>query len=419
MTVFLQYIIAYMSARYKGLFMDMYSKNSRWKVYLSIGAVIIVIVSLLYTTGVASRLADAEQQHAELWGKAMVELSKMPDDVDCIGIDPNCLETNTDFLLSIVEGNKTIPAILTDERKNIVSSVNLNEAKAETDTFYLRKQLNIMAAQHEPITFNTGFDTISIYYKNSQLLTLLIYFPYFQLGLILVFLLMGYFAFSAAKRAEQNQVWVGLAKETAHQLGTPITAIVAWIENLNLIIEDEVALGMLDEFRNDVHRLELIAERFSKIGAVPELKPTNIIEIVERNMVYMKKRAPRRIIFEYPRVIKEYRITANINENLFDWVLENLLKNALDAMEGTGRITATVFEDKDYVYIDIEDTGKGIPTSKFKSVFKPGYSTKTRGWGLGLSLTQRIVKNYHNGKVFVKHSEEGVGTTFRIQLPNN
>lgn len=398
--------------------MDIYSKNSRWKIYLLIGAIGIVVASLLYTTGVASRLAEAEQQHAELWGRAMIELQKMPNDPDCIGIDPNCLETNSDFIFSIVEGNKTIPAILTDDRKNIVGDVNLNEAKV-TDTTYLRKQLNIMIAQHEPIILDNGYDIIHVYYKNSQLLTLLIYFPYFQLGLILAFLLIGYFAFSAAKRAEQNQVWVGLAKETAHQLGTPITAIVAWIENLNLIIEDEVALGMLDEFRNDVHRLELIAERFSKIGAVPELKPMNIIKIVERNMVYMKKRAPRKIVFEYPKVIKEYTITANINENLFDWVLENLLKNALDAMEGTGNITATVFEDKDYVYIDIEDTGKGIPTSKFKSIFKPGYSTKTRGWGLGLSLTQRIVKNYHNGKVFVKQSEEGVGTTFRIQLPNN
>jgi signal transduction histidine kinase len=398
--------------------MDMYSKNSRWKIYLSIGAVGIVIASLLYTTGVASRLAEAEQQHAELWGKAMVELQKMPEDPDCIGINPSCLELNSDFIFSIVEGNKTIPAILTDDRKNIVGDVNLNEEKA-ADTTYLRRQLNIMASQHEPIILDNGFDVIHVYYKNSQLLTLLIYFPYFQMGLIAVFLLMGYFAFSAAKRAEQNQVWVGLAKETAHQLGTPITAIVAWIENLNLIIEDEIALGMLDEFRNDVHRLELIAERFSKIGAVPELKPTNIVAILERNMEYMKKRAPRRIIFEYPKVIREYAIEANINENLFDWVLENLLKNALDAMEGQGRITATVFQDKDYVYIDIEDTGKGIPASKFKSVFKPGYSTKKRGWGLGLSLTQRIVKNYHNGKVFVKQSEEGVGTTFRVQLPNN
>jgi signal transduction histidine kinase len=332
-------------------------------------------------------------------------------------VDPNCLELNSDFIFSIVEENKTIPTILTDDRKNITNDRNLNQEKIEADTSYLRKQLNIMASQHEPIVFDNGFDTVYIYYKNSQLLTLLIYFPYFQLGLIMVFLLIGYFAFSAARRAEQNQVWVGLAKETAHQLGTPITAIIAWIENLNLIIEDEVALGMLDEFRNDVHRLELIAERFSKIGAVPELKPTNIVDVLERNMVYMKKRASRKIIFEYPKMVEEYAIEANINVNLFDWVLENLLKNALDAMEGKGRIAAAVFEDKDYVYIDIEDSGKGIPTSKFKSVFKPGYSTKKRGWGLGLSLTQRIIKNYHNGKVFVKQSEENVGTTFRIQLP--
>ncbi|NJN77844.1 MAG: hypothetical protein HC803_05535 [Saprospiraceae bacterium] len=212
----------------------------------------------------------------------------MPDNPDCIGIDQSCLEVNTDFIFSIVGSNTTIPVILTDERKNIQDHVNLNEEKVESDTSYLRRQLKIMTAQNEPIIFNNGFDTLHLYYKNSQLLTLLIYFPYFQLGLIMVFLLVGYFAFSAARRAEQNQVWVGLAKETAHQLGTPITAIVAWIENLKLIVENEMALGMLDEFRNDVHRLELIAERFSKIGAVPELKPTNIVEILERNMVYMK-----------------------------------------------------------------------------------------------------------------------------------
>ena len=265
--------------------MDIYSKQSKWKVYLSISAIVILIVSLFYTNNVARRLADAERQRVELWGKAMIELQKMPDDVDCIGVDPNCLELNSDFIFSIVEENKTIPTILTDDRKNITNDRNLNQEKIEADTSYLRKQLNIMASQHEPIVFDNGFDTVYIYYKNSQLLTLLIYFPYFQLGLIMVFLLIGYFAFSAARRAEQNQVWVGLAKETAHQLGTPITAIIAWIENLNLIIEDEVALGMLDEFRNDVHRLELIAERFSKIGAVPELKPMNIVDVLERNMV--------------------------------------------------------------------------------------------------------------------------------------
>jgi signal transduction histidine kinase len=397
--------------------MDIYSKQSRWKIWFSFGAVLIIIASLFYTNGVASRLADAERDRAELWGKALVEISKMPEDPDCIGVDPNCLDLNADFIFSIIEGNKTIPAIITDERGNIQSSVNLDEEKAESDTSYLPKQLRIMIAQNEPVIVDNGFDKFYLYYKNSTLLTLLVYFPYFQLGLIVVFLIMGYLAISAARRAEQNQVWVGLAKETAHQLGTPITAIVAWIENLKLIIENEVALGMLDEFRNDVHRLELIAERFSKIGAIPELKPNNVIESIEKNMTYMKKRAPRRVIFEFPTVNDNEPIIANFNPNLFDWVFENLLKNALDAMEGKGSIKVSAFDDEDFVYIDIEDTGKGIPSNKYNSVFKPGYSTKKRGWGLGLSLTQRIVNNYHNGKVFVKQSEVGVGTTFRIQLP--
>ncbi|MFK7950755.1 MAG: PAS domain-containing sensor histidine kinase [Saprospiraceae bacterium] len=397
--------------------MDIYSKQSRWKIWLSFGAVLIVIASLLYTNSVASRLADSERERADLLGQAIVEINKMPEDPDCVGIDPSCLHLNTDFIFSILEGNKTIPVILTDERKNIQSSINLNEEKAAADTSYLPKQLRKMMAQNEPIIVDNGFDKVLLFYKNSKLLTLLIYFPYFQLGLIIVFLFMGYLAISAARRAEQNQVWVGLAKETAHQLGTPITAIVAWIENLKLIVENDMALGMLDEFRNDVSRLELIAERFSKIGAVPELKPNNVIESIEKNMAYMNKRASRRIKFDFPTVQESEPITAKLNPNLFDWVLENLLKNALDAMEGKGSITATAFEDDDYVYIDIEDTGKGIPSNKFNSVFKPGYSTKKRGWGLGLSLTQRIINNYHNGKVFVKQSEVGVGTTFRIQLP--
>lgn len=399
--------------------MDIYSSNSRWKLYLSAAAIVIIIASLFYTNGVASRLANAEQQRAELWGKALIELSKMPDDPDCIGVDPNCMDTNTDFIFSIVEGNTTIPVILTDERNNIQDFVNLNDEKAEKDTSYLSKQLRIMSEQHEPMVVDNGFNKQYLYYKNSQLLTLLIFFPYVQLGLIIVFLFVGYLAISATRRAEQNQVWVGLAKETAHQLGTPITAIVAWIENLKLITEDDVALGMLDEFQNDVNRLELIAERFSKIGAVPELKTENVIESVERNMVYMNRRAPRRVKFDFPTIQNTEPIMAKLNPNLFDWVLENLLKNALDAMEGRGEISATVFEDKDFVYIDIEDTGKGIPSSKLRTVFKPGYSTKKRGWGLGLSLTQRIVKNYHNGKVFVKESEVGKGTTFRIQLPKD
>lgn len=406
-----------MSIRCEGVNMDIYSKQSRWKIWFLFGAILIVIASLFYTNSVASRLADAERERAELWGQAMVEIQKGLNDPDCVGVDPSCLDLNTDFIFSIIEGNKTIPAIITDERGNIQSSVNLNEEKAVEDTSYLPKQLRVMMAQNEPIIVDNGFDRLFLYYKNSTLLTLLIYFPYFQLGLIVVFLFMGYLAISAARRAEQNQVWVGLAKETAHQLGTPITAIVAWIENLKLIIENEIALDMLDEFRNDVNRLELIAERFSKIGAVPELKPNNIIEIIEKNMAYMKKRAPRRVVFEFPTIAESEPITAKLNPNLFDWVLENLLKNALDAMEGRGKITATAFEDDDYVYIDIEDTGKGIPSNKFNSVFKPGYSTKKRGWGLGLSLTQRIINIYHNGKVFVKQSEVGVGTIFRIQLP--
>lgn len=387
--------------------MDIYSKKSRWKLYLFITAVFIIVISLLYTSNVAERLADEERKRAQLWAGAVAQLESGVE-------DSLCMDRDLDFIFSIVDENKTIPAILTDENDAIETSINF----AKEDTAYLRRQLNSIKSYREPIKLETPYYTKYLYYKNSRLLTLLINFPYFQLVLIAIFLLAGYLGFSTARKAEQNQVWVGFAKETAHQLGTPISAIVAWIEHLKLIMEtDEEGLSVLQELRKDVGRLELIAERFSKIGAIPDLEEVNVLESLERNLQYMKRRAPRKVKFHFPSSKTDAPIMAKINPPLFDWVIENLLKNALDAMERKGNITATAFEDAEYVYIDIQDTGKGIPTSKFKTVFKPGYSTKKRGWGLGLSLTQRIIKNYHNGKIFVKSSELGKGTTFRIQLP--
>ncbi|HNG90825.1 MAG TPA: HAMP domain-containing sensor histidine kinase, partial [Saprospiraceae bacterium] len=217
----------------------------------------------------------------------------------------------------------------------------------------------------------------------------------------------------------QNQVWLGMAKETAHQLGTPITAILGWVETLRAFNEDRPDnQEMLDELHNDVTRLELVADRFSKIGAVPELKPVNIYDQLEQCRAYMQRRAPRKVTFDFPSPQDHEPITVGINAPLFDWVFENLLRNAIDAMEGgIGNISAHVYTEGRYVCVDVSDTGKGIPSGKLKTVFKPGYSTKTRGWGLGLSLSKRIVEEYHKGKIFVKHSELGKGATFTVKLP--
>ena len=235
--------------------------------------------------------------------------------------------------------------------------------------------------------------------------------------MILIFFGVGYWAFSQARSAEQNRVWVGLAKETAHQLGTPLSSLVAWLEYLKMSTEDDEEIqSILVEFRKDLGRLELVAERFSKIGSIPSLEPCDLHQQLTKNFNYMKRRAAKKMQFILPEKTEE-SVVVNINPPLFDWVIENLLKNALDAMGQEGTISADYVEDKQYICIDISDTGKGIPTSKLKTVFEPGFTTKKRGWGLGLSLTKRIVENYHSGKIFVKESVVNKGTTFRITLP--
>ena len=242
------------------------------------------------------------------------------------------------------------------------------------------------------------------------------YFPIAQFALIGFFVGLGYYLFNAARRGEQNRVWAGMAKETAHQLGTPISAIIAWIEFLKESNTDRPEeLEVIGELRNDVTRLELIADRFSKIGSEPELEKARLFDLTEEIKDYMKRRSPRKVIFDFPEEDKgQY---AMVNKHLFSWVLENLIRNSLDAMDGSGTISAQIKEDQRYITIDISDTGKGIPASKHKEVFTPGYSTKQRGWGLGLSLAKRIIEQYHKGKIFVKSSKANEGTTFSIQLP--
>ena len=395
--------------------MDIYTRKSYWKWYLAAGGVLIIIISLLYTRYLADRLVEREKQQAEQFAEAMRMLAKMRTDTLANYYDLT-------LHLKIIEQNTTIPVIVLNESGEIeqyrnIDDRNLEEMEmAEVEKAYTRmvqQDTGVIEMVFPPDIHKT------MIYTHSSLLKWLNLYPYLQLSLIATFIVFGYLGFSAARRAEQNQVWLGMAKETAHQLGTPITAILGWIETLKAVNEDRPDnQEMLEELRNDVTRLELVADRFSKIGATPDLKPTNFYYQLEINRDYMQRRAPRKVEFDFPKPTEQEPLMVGINAPLFDWVIENLLRNAIDSMDGgVGKITAKVYEEGRFICLDISDTGKGIPPGKFKTVFKPGYSTKTRGWGLGLSLSKRIIDEYHRGKIFVKHSEVGKGTTFTVKLP--
>jgi len=337
---------------------------------------------------------------------------------------------DNDFLNYVfaVRDSSIVPAIVTDDRgdiqllrgldttKTYIKLAAEGNTKVKYDPGYFETQLAEMKKQHEPIKLTVLNQQWYVYYKDSYLLTQLKFFPYIQLSLIAIFLLMAYTAFSSSRKSEQDQVWVGLAKETAHQLGTPISSLMAWIELMKerFNAEDDPLIG---EMANDVHRLEIVAERFSKIGSRPQLEEHNVYDVVKEFVDYFRVRVSKNIGFE---LTGNTHLGAGINIPLFDWVLENLLKNAVNAIEGKGNIKVDISGNKTkrQVFIDISDTGKGVPRSKFDTIFQPGYTTRKRGWGLGLSLTRRIVENYHNGQVFVRESEVGKGTTFRIILKN-
>ncbi len=330
----------------------------------------------------------------------------------------------------IISSNRTIPILLVNERGSIDDIRNLGigepgdtASQTEIQSFITKNHkklesiLNeIKNSGNEPIEIaGLGTNKQFIYYQHSKILQRLQFYPYIQLFVIGGFIILGYIGFSASRKSEQNRVWVGMAKETAHQLGTPISAIIAWIEHLKMQEPNEETQVVINELRSDVRKLELVADRFSKIGAEPELISTNIYNEVDLARDYMQKRAPKKVIFDFPDIQNKSMIS-QLNSNLFEWVLENLLRNALDAMGGHGVLKATLYEEGNWNCIDISDSGKGIPANKFQTIFKPGYSTKLRGWGLGLSLCKRIIEDYHKGKIYVKESEVGKGTTFTIKL---
>ncbi|NVN94558.1 MAG: HAMP domain-containing histidine kinase [Bacteroidetes bacterium] len=318
------------------------------------------------------------------------------------------------FFSEVVDNSLSVPVIVVDSNKQkIIASGNINKNLKET--IALQNELHAMSLENQPIEVEVaGRGKNFIYYENSFLLTQLKYYPYIQFIIIGLFLLVSYFLFSISRRSEQNQVWLGMSKETAHQLGTPLSSLIAWVEMLKLNGIDRL---MTDEIEKDIDRLETITKRFSKIGSEPELTNENIVEVTKKGISYLITRSPKKVKYII-NIPENKEIIIPLNQHLFDWVIENLCRNAIDAMGGEGEIKIEMFEDDKFVYIDVSDTGKGISKSNFKTVFHPGYTSKKRGWGLGLSLSKRIIKEYHSGKIFVKSSVINKGTCFRIMLKN-
>ena len=356
--------------------------------------------SLVYTRFLVEILKNEERKKVELWAEAtrLITLADPGQDIE--------------FLSSIIENNTTIPVILTDEADNIISSGNFDVKKLR-DKGYLLSQVQKISRKNSPIEIDLGDGHINrIYYKDSIILTQLIYYPYIQTGIIILFILVAFLAFRASRKAENNQVWVSMSKETAHQLGTPVSSLAGWVEILQ---QDYPELSMSREIALDVERLEKITERFSRIGSRPSLRNENLAAILLGTIDYLKSRTSSRVsfVFDFNPAME---VILPLNAPLFEWVIENISKNSIDAMEGNGIITYRITETENNILVDISDTGKGIPKRAFKKIFTPGYTTKQRGWGLGLSLTKRIIEEFHNGKVYVRHSEPGIGSSIRIVL---
>jgi len=501
--------------------LNIYSQKQTWKIALSVAALVIVAISLWYTNTLVGKIAQDERKKVKLWAEAIQRKAVLVKYTNELFnklkteerkkvelwangtkqlANPSLKMSDVSFIFEVIKNNETVPVILTDDKKNIISIRNLDSAKANNKE-YLKNELDIMSLQHEPIvidifkkqknylyykdsklfselknvfdglinsfiseivvnsasipvilTDSTKTDVIAfgnldslqtnnqtyfqetintmttqnqpieidlgeggknyIFYQDSFLLTQLKYYPFVQFAIIGLFLLIAYVLFSTARKAEQNQVWVGMSKETAHQLGTPLSSLMAWLEILkSKSIEPEI----ITELEKDIKRLETITERFSKIGSVPKLENENVIKVLENAVNYIKSRVSKNVEFKI-NSLSGKEIYATMNIPLFEWVIENLARNSVDAMDGRGSITIDVLDQTESVYIDITDTGKGISKSNFKTIFEPGYTTKQRGWGLGLSLSKRIIENYHSGKIFVKHSEINKGTTIRITL---
>ncbi|GAA4003802.1 HAMP domain-containing sensor histidine kinase [Hymenobacter fastidiosus] len=390
--------------------LPIYDQKSRIKLIVLAGSILIAAATVIYTSVLVQRLSEREQKQIDLYAKAQRFI--INSEVD----------SNTNFVFEeIINANTTIPIVFTDGEANILDTKNLVLPQKATEKAlqeFLRREIAVMKSQHPPIVVELGAGLRNyIYYKDSQLLTQLRTYPLVQLAVIGCLGVMAYFAFSYSRRAEQNRVWVGLAKETAHQLGTPLSSLMAWHSYLK-DSEKWQHEPIVEELGKDVRRLEIITERFSNIGSVPVLKDENILQATRNAIAYLQSRVSKKVVFEIKTDLPT-DTPAQINVPLFDWVIENICKNAVDAMDGKGHITLHLHrstKSKTLIALDITDTGKGISKSKLESVFLPGYTTKKRGWGLGLALAKRIIENYHEGKLYVRWSEVGKGTTFRVVL---
>ena len=384
---------------------NIYSTRKNWKIVLVLFATIISLVSLSYTNKLVNELDVEERKKIELWAEATNQLVNS-------GMGP----TNNILASRIMQENTTIPTILTNEVGEIIGNRNLPIRKNQ-DAF-LKKQLEIMMEQHEPIIIEAKMNgqvilTQYLYYKDSIILSQLRFYPFLQLMVIFLFILVGYLAFNRSKKSEQNLVWAGMAKETAHQIGTPLSSLMAWVE---LLKSKEGMSQISEEINKDVKRLETITERFSKVGSKPNLENQNVYNVLSNTVAYLQNRLSTNVSIELDN--RSNDATAPINNTLFEWVVENICKNAADAMHGKGQIKISIFNESDYLKIDIKDSGKGLQKANFKRIFEPGFTTKKRGWGLGLSLSKRIIEDYHLGRLYVKASTEK-GTTFRISLHRN
>lgn len=372
------------------------------KIILVVAAVIIAAASLVTSHYLVSDLKIEEQNRMRVWAEAMRSLNEADENTDL------------NLVLKVIDENNTIPVIVTDENGMVQTfrNVELHADNAVDSTRLLTNMSEQWKRTGHLVRidlYNSAF--IEVTYDESLMIKRLQTYPYVQLGVVLLFVLVAIFALLTSKKAEQNKVWVGLSKETAHQLGTPISSLMAWTEILRETYPDDTLIPEMDK---DIKRLQLIADRFSKIGSLPEPVPTSLKEVVEHVVEYMDRRTSRKVIIETS--LPKDDIIVKLNQSLFEWVIENLCKNAVDAMEGAGRITITVKEWQRGAIVEVSDTGKGIRKKDMDDVFRPGFTTKKRGWGLGLSLARRIVEEYHSGRIYVKHSELGVGTTFRIEL---
>lgn len=389
--------------------MQWYDRIRQVKAMMVIMAVAIAVVSLVVSHSLVRDLAGGERNNMEVWAAAMRTLNNADENTDVA------------LVLKVLNGNNTIPVIVLDKAGDIQSYRNLylRANNAKDSLAEVRRQAEDMRSAGQVIRVyldeadghSAGNDYMEICYDDSSMLKRLASYPYVQLGVVLIFVVVAIFALLSSKKAEQNKVWVGLSKETAHQLGTPISSLMAWVEILKETYPDD---ELIPEMNKDVKRLEMIAERFSKIGSLPEPREETLNTVIGHVADYISRRMSNKVTLECR--LPEEPIHVLMCAPLFEWVIENLCKNAMDAMDGSGSIVITAFDEPDKVAVEVTDTGKGISKNHFNTVFSPGFTTKKRGWGLGLSLAKRIMEEYHKGRIYVKWSELGVGTTFRVEL---